>query len=112
MAENGAFSRAKKAPFSVLGAGVSKHKSPIWLLLCRPTFLAPREQEKWRAPFSGEDLFRRDAPWPCTPRRYASPDSHPPGGRLLKTDEISRILRFLLSQNEANLMPPTQQLGR
>ena len=33
-----------------------------------------REQEKCRAPFSGEDLFRRGAPWPCTPRRYGSYD--------------------------------------
>ena len=35
----------QKRHFSVLGAGVSKHKPLIWLLLCRPTFLAPESKK-------------------------------------------------------------------
>jgi hypothetical protein len=33
-------------------------------------FFGAREQEKCRAPFSGEDCFRRDGQRPFTPRRY------------------------------------------
>ena len=45
MAENGAFSRPKSAICPLLGAGASKHKPLIWLLLCRPTFLAPESKK-------------------------------------------------------------------
>ena len=61
----------KSPPFSVLGAGASQHKPLIWPLLCRPTFLTPESRKNVEAPhFSGEDLFRRDAQRPFTPRRY------------------------------------------
>ena len=59
--------RGPKAPFSMLGAGTSKHKPLVSPLLCRPTFWRPRAREMSGA-ISGEGLFRRDAARPCTPR--------------------------------------------
>jgi hypothetical protein len=52
MAENGGFFEAQKAPFVPAGAGASKHKPLIWLLLCRPTFLAPESKKNVGRHFS------------------------------------------------------------
>ncbi len=53
--------------------GLSTQAADLTAFMSADLFGA-REQEKCRAPFSGEDLFRRDAPWPYTPRRYGSYD--------------------------------------
>ena len=50
------FFEGQKRHFSVLGAGASKHKPLIWLLLCRPTFLAPESKKNVGRHFSGEDF--------------------------------------------------------
>ncbi len=54
------FFEGQKAPFSVLGAWLSNHKSPIWLLLCRTTFLAPGSKKNGGRHFRARTSFDED----------------------------------------------------
>ena len=51
------FFEGQKRHLSVPGAGVSKHKPLSWLLLCRPTFLAPESKKNVGRHFRARAFF-------------------------------------------------------
>ncbi len=61
--------RGPKSAISLLRAGASKHKPLIWLLLCRPTFLATENKKNVGRHFLGEDFVD------VTRRGRLSPDA-------------------------------------
>ncbi len=63
------FFEAQKSAISLLRAGASKHKPLIWLLLCRPTFLATENKKNVGRHFLGEDFVD------VTRRGRLSPDA-------------------------------------
>jgi hypothetical protein len=66
MAEMALF-RGPKAPFIRASSWVSQTQLIDLAAFMSAVFFGGREQEKWRAPFLGEDLFRRDAQMPRAP---------------------------------------------
>ncbi len=63
--------------FSLFGAGDSKHKSLVWLLLCLSAILASPEQEKCRPPFSGADRRRATGTFSGTRCRNTASSDNP-----------------------------------
>jgi hypothetical protein len=61
--------REAKAPFSRAWSRGFSTQAIVLAAFMSADFFGAQEQEKWRAPFSGEDLFRRDAQRPFTLRR-------------------------------------------
>jgi hypothetical protein len=69
MAEMAVF-RGAKAPFFGAWSSDFSTQAPDLAAFMSADFFGAPEQEKWRAPFLGEDLFRHDAQRPFTPKRY------------------------------------------
>jgi hypothetical protein len=63
------FFEGQKRHFPLFGAGTSQLKPLVWLLLCRPTFLAPECEKNGGRHFSGEDFVDVMA---CYPRSASS----------------------------------------